>query len=226
MDKPSLRRISELLSCHQRFCEQQLANTKTARVLETAFNGDFTEQYMKQLMFDYTPREDVPWFDGSLAKLYDYFEETPEVWANAEEFMKTRLKLDEQKASEYLRRFLSGDQSIKLPRLSFALQHMYDSDPDFQCAVDRSLEDKDPASLPVEDEMGEYLAQQLMDLVHGQHKEAAMSANAASQQAGSAAQQQSSNKATEGAEQDAAAQQQEKQDIGGPQQQPDEPSSS
>ena len=34
------------------------------------------------------------------------------------------LQLDEAKASDYLRRFLAGDASIKLPRLSFALQHM------------------------------------------------------------------------------------------------------
>lgn len=41
-----------------------------------------------QFMFDFSPREDVPWFDGSLAKLYEYFEQTPEVWTNAAEFMK------------------------------------------------------------------------------------------------------------------------------------------
>jgi hypothetical protein len=36
--------------------------------------------------------------------------------------LQTRMKLDEKKASDYLRRFLAGDPSIKLPRLSFALQ--------------------------------------------------------------------------------------------------------
>jgi hypothetical protein len=41
-------------------------------------------------MFDYSPREDVPWFDGSLAKLYEYFEHTPELWTDAAEFMKVR----------------------------------------------------------------------------------------------------------------------------------------
>lgn len=43
-----------------------------------------------QLMFDFNPKEDVPWFDGSLARLYEYFENTPEVWADAGEFMKVR----------------------------------------------------------------------------------------------------------------------------------------
>ena len=48
-DKPSARRLSELLTCHQRFVDNQLANQKTARVLEVAFDTDFTEQYMKQV---------------------------------------------------------------------------------------------------------------------------------------------------------------------------------
>lgn len=42
-------------------------------------------------MFDYSPNEDVPWFDGSLAKLYDYFEEKPEIWKDAGLFLKVRL---------------------------------------------------------------------------------------------------------------------------------------
>jgi hypothetical protein len=58
--------------------------------------------------------------------------------------LQTRMKLDEQKASEYLNRFLSGDASIKLPRLSFALQHMYEHDVDFQAAVDRSFLETHP----------------------------------------------------------------------------------
>ena len=88
-------------------------------------------------MFDYSPKEDVPWFDGSLAKLYQYFETAPEVWKDAGLFMKTKLQLDGAKASEYLWRFLAGDPSIKLPRLSFAMQHMYNTDEDFQASVDR-----------------------------------------------------------------------------------------
>jgi hypothetical protein len=48
-DKPSARRLSELLACHERFCEQQLANTKTARVLEVAFDPQFTQDYMTKV---------------------------------------------------------------------------------------------------------------------------------------------------------------------------------
>lgn len=47
--KPSARRLQELLACHKRFCDQQLANKKTARVLEAAFDAEFTEQYMEQV---------------------------------------------------------------------------------------------------------------------------------------------------------------------------------
>jgi hypothetical protein len=48
-DKASARRLSELLACHERFCEQQLANTKTARVLEVAFDPEFTQAYMTKV---------------------------------------------------------------------------------------------------------------------------------------------------------------------------------
>jgi hypothetical protein len=48
-NKASARRLSELLACHERFCEQQLANTKTARVLEVAFDPEFTQAYMSKV---------------------------------------------------------------------------------------------------------------------------------------------------------------------------------
>lgn len=82
--------------------------------------------------------------------------------------LQTRMKLDDQKASDYLRRFLAGDASIKLPRLSFALQHMYEQDPDFRSAVDRSLADKDEDDIPAPAEVGEHLALQLMDMFGAQ----------------------------------------------------------
>jgi hypothetical protein len=45
---------------------------------------------------------------------------------------------------------------------------MYDYDADFQSAVDRSLAGKDPEELPDVNSMGEYLADQLSQLVYGQ----------------------------------------------------------
>lgn len=44
-------------------------------------------------MFDYSPSEDVPWFDGALARLYEYFDRVPEVWSDAAEFMKVRQQI-------------------------------------------------------------------------------------------------------------------------------------
>lgn len=165
--KPSARRLQELLACHKRFCEQQLANKKTSRVLEAAFDAEFTQQYMEQLMFDYSPNEDVPWYDGSLARLYDYFEEKPEIWKDADLFLKTKLQLDGAKASDYLRRFLSGDPSIKLPRLSFAMQHMYNTDSDFQASVDRYISGLPLEQYPTDADMGEFLALRFMELIKG-----------------------------------------------------------
>jgi hypothetical protein len=47
--KPAARRLQELLACHKRFCDLQLANKKTSRVLEAAFDAEFTQQYMEQV---------------------------------------------------------------------------------------------------------------------------------------------------------------------------------
>ena len=52
------------------FCEQQLANKKTARVLEAALGAELTESYMTQCMFDWDPQDDPPYFDGGMARLY------------------------------------------------------------------------------------------------------------------------------------------------------------
>jgi hypothetical protein len=54
------------------------------------------------------------------------------------------------------------------PAVSLFLQHMYDYDEDFQAAVNRSIEEKDPEDLPDVESMGEYLAEQLSQLVYGQ----------------------------------------------------------
>eukprot|EP00883_Tetradesmus_obliquus_P000574 jgi/Sobl393_1/10603/SZX72306.1 len=64
---------------------------------------------------------------------------------------------------------------------------MYDYDEDFQAAVDRSLAEKDPDELPDSvSSMGEYLAEQLSQLVYGQsaaqHAQAVEEAAAAARQ--------------------------------------------
>ena len=39
-------------AAHQRYCEQQLQNSKTREVLNKAFGADFAERYMSEVMFD------------------------------------------------------------------------------------------------------------------------------------------------------------------------------
>lgn len=43
------------MACHKRFTEQQLANTKTSRVLAVAFDDEFTESYMKEVSLKTSP---------------------------------------------------------------------------------------------------------------------------------------------------------------------------
>ena len=39
-------------AAHQRYCAQQLQNSKTREVLDKAFGGDFADRYMHEVMFD------------------------------------------------------------------------------------------------------------------------------------------------------------------------------
>lgn len=45
-------RLKEIHACHKRFCDMQLKNDKTKRVLEAAFSAEFADSYMKEVMFD------------------------------------------------------------------------------------------------------------------------------------------------------------------------------
>ena len=49
------RRIAAIHAAHHRYCEQQLANDKTRRVLEAAFGGEVAARYMREVMFDCEP---------------------------------------------------------------------------------------------------------------------------------------------------------------------------
>ena len=46
-------REEEIKQCHERYCEEQLKNRKTERVLAAAFSDDFAKEYMSKVMFDY-----------------------------------------------------------------------------------------------------------------------------------------------------------------------------
>ena len=45
-----------IAAAQKRYSEKQLLNSKTRRVLESAFSPDFAEQYMSGLMFDTAPK--------------------------------------------------------------------------------------------------------------------------------------------------------------------------
>ncbi|EFN55495.1 hypothetical protein CHLNCDRAFT_23364, partial [Chlorella variabilis] len=49
------RRLEALHAGHSRYCEKQLENDKTRRVLEAAFGAELTERYMRECMFDCPP---------------------------------------------------------------------------------------------------------------------------------------------------------------------------
>jgi hypothetical protein len=108
-NRENIGRLKQLLAGHKRFCEQQLSNKKTSRVLEAAFDPEWTEQYMTQLMFDYSPTYSPPWFDGSVAQLYNYFEENPEPSVVEQAYTQRREALNYRTASEYLTRILQGE---------------------------------------------------------------------------------------------------------------------
>jgi hypothetical protein len=67
--KPAARRLQELLACHKRFCDLQLANKKTSRVLEAAFDAEFTQQYMEQVRLFNSSFGDGWGHDGTPATL-------------------------------------------------------------------------------------------------------------------------------------------------------------
>lgn len=102
--KDGARRLAGLAAGHQRFVSQQLANQKTARVLDKAFGPELTEAYMKRLMFDFEPGDSPPWYDTSVSRLYQHMRQHPEPWADGEQLLAIRQRLDTQKAQLFLER--------------------------------------------------------------------------------------------------------------------------
>lgn len=46
------RRLADISAAHSRYCEQQLLNDKTTRVLESGFGKEFSDRYMRTVVFD------------------------------------------------------------------------------------------------------------------------------------------------------------------------------
>ena len=53
--------VAATAAAHARFCEYQLRNDKTRRILAAAIDEGFAEQYMKEVLFDAQPADAVPW---------------------------------------------------------------------------------------------------------------------------------------------------------------------
>lgn len=54
------RRLELLHAAHRRFCERQLENDKTRRVLEVAFGAELAAAYMREVMFDCPEQLELP----------------------------------------------------------------------------------------------------------------------------------------------------------------------
>ena len=44
--------MENVRAAHVRYCERQLENAKTSRVLQSAFGEEFAKRYMSEIMFD------------------------------------------------------------------------------------------------------------------------------------------------------------------------------
>ena len=44
--------MKNVRAAHMRYCERQMENAKTSRVLQSAFGEDFAKRYMREIMFD------------------------------------------------------------------------------------------------------------------------------------------------------------------------------
>ena len=100
---------AEILEAHQRYVDKQLENKKTLRVLEKSFGQEWSHRYMRDLVFDFNPDYEPPFVDASVFKLYDYYEENPELGDLEEEVMRVKNRSDYERAEEYL------DQLLRAP---------------------------------------------------------------------------------------------------------------
>ena len=53
--------VAATAAAHARFCEHQLRNDKTRRILAAALDESYADAYMKEVLFDAAPADAVPW---------------------------------------------------------------------------------------------------------------------------------------------------------------------
>lgn len=135
-------RRASLHDGHQRFVANQLQNKKTTRVLEAAWYPDgkeLAEQYMAQLLFDYSPQDAPPWHDASVGRLYSYFETAPEPSRDEKEAKAFVIKVNVEKASGYLADFMTGGRAVTTAKMEWALAYLFEHDDEYRSAVSAVL---------------------------------------------------------------------------------------
>jgi phycocyanobilin:ferredoxin oxidoreductase len=141
-------RLLEVAEGHRCFCERQLANAKTARVLEAAFGTDFTREYMRGLMFDFDPSDAPPWFDPSVTRLHSYLtKQDPVEWSDLERAQGLRQANMGGRSQATLQGVaMFGAAAARRAtdrggpagaRLDEAVQWLVDTDPNFKRAAER-----------------------------------------------------------------------------------------
>ncbi|KAG2443466.1 hypothetical protein HXX76_001822 [Chlamydomonas incerta] len=158
-DRREAARLQEIRAGQKRFCDNQLVNKKTRRVLEVAMGAEWTDAYMSQLMFDFDPEYEPPYFDASFEKLYTYFDENPEFGDMADEAMALERGAEAERANEAMAAALSG-RAVSREKLAMAMGFLYQNDATFRAAV-QTLSGGEVAEGDIEERLTDDLMQLL-----------------------------------------------------------------
>jgi len=163
----NIARRTELLEGHKRFIDNQLANKKTTRVLEAAFNVEWATEYMRSIMFDFEPDDEPKWVDASMGKLYDYFDYYPElgIWPQQIKELEDGIAL--RRASETLDALVAGE-TVRQDKIVWSLQNLFERDPGFQAHCLLVL--PEAADLDDVKKVGPFLASRLEELGLGEQQ--------------------------------------------------------
>jgi len=170
-DRRGAERRAELLRNHARFCDKQLENEKTRRVLAAALGAEVAEAYMRGFMFDFDPEgtPDAPPAgapDAGLRRFVRHMGEAPDDWVDAERYAGVQAGVDAAKAGAVLTAALSGSD-VSAQRLEWAMAWLYAQDAAFAAAVDALLPDA-PARLAAGGGgVGPELAARLLAMIRG-----------------------------------------------------------
>ncbi|GLC43951.1 hypothetical protein PLESTB_000213300 [Pleodorina starrii] len=129
-------KLQELQEGQKRFCDNQLANKKTRRVLEAAFGAEWTDAYMSKLMFDFDPSYEPPYFDQSVDLLQKFFgDDVSEQGDMAAYNQGLEMEAEAARAAETLEGAAAG-RPVSREKLGLAMQFLFESDPTFRAAVE------------------------------------------------------------------------------------------